>query len=441
MRKNPIHTVRASTVVALAAMLLIPGALFGQESVISLPDAITEAVHENPQLAAGRAYVRSAEAGVWEARSSLLPDVVAVGDYTRYQEPTLVNPMHGTPTPKDPLVFDEEIFTTSIRLDVPVLNLPALSGVNAAEHTVRAQQAQNAQSEQQIVGGILELFVQARQLEDNLTLMDGHIRALERRHTELKLLAGEGRVPPASVAEVEASLNSIRADRLELIRRRDELGYHLARLLGRTAPVVPQPHHFVLPDLTGELPATGPAGRAAEARLEAARAGREGALYSFAPRISGFAAQTARSGADIDFTAEWSVGLNLTLPLATGGERNARVRSAEENVEAALHTLNAAISSERTEAGTAIRRWESAEARRELLSNAVARQEISVAATEKRYEEGRSSLSDLLAAEATLLEMNMHERSLRYEQLLSYISYHEIAGNLSPALAQTLIEE
>ncbi len=449
MSKNPGNTGTKAFVVAVSFVVIAftPALAFGETAEIpptgeiSLTAAIEEALQGNPQLAAGRAQIRNAEAGVWAARSSLLPDVVTIGDYTRSEEPSLVNPMHGTPSPMDPLVFDEEIYTASIRLDVPILNLSALSGVGAAKHGVEVQRARSAEAEQAIIAGVMEIFVQAGQLNDNLTLIDGHLRALERRHTELQLLSRGGRVSPAAVAEVEASLDSVRADRLELLRRRNELGYRLGGILGRREIVLPRAEAFVLPSMEEKPSRLGPAAHAAEAQLAAAEAGRAGALSSFAPQLNGFATQTARSGSDIDFNAEWSIGLQLTFPLATGGERIARFRSADAGVEAAQYNRDAVVTDQLNEAQILLRRWENAEARRGLLAKAVLNQERSVAAADSRYAEGRASLSDLLAAEATLLELNMNERSTKYDQLLSYIAYQKLAGGLSQSLAQTLIEE
>ena len=190
----------------------------------------------------------------------------------------------------------------------------------------------------------------------------------------------------------------------------------------------------------GIFPA-GPKTLAAEAGYAAAQAGKDAAQFSFAPRIDGFASQSLRSGAEIDFSSEWSFGLTVTLPIVSGGERLARLGAAEANAEAARHERDSALINDRSEASILRSRWENTAIRRSYLTDAVQNQLLSVTATDNRYREGRSSLSDLLTEETTLLELRMRERSLLYEQLLSYIAYYQIAGKLSPSIVQTFIEE
>ncbi|MFW5643551.1 MAG: TolC family protein [Alkalispirochaeta sp.] len=412
---------------------------------MTLPEAVETALIKNAHLRAATAQVRRSEAGVQEARSSLLPDLVATGEYTRSEEPTLVNPMHGTPTPQDPLTFDDEIYTGILRLNIPVLNLPALAGVRASRHLVDVRYAERAKNEQRIIGAVTEVFVQSGQIRDNLNLLDSHIRALERRLVELRTLSEAGRVSPSSVSEVEATTQSLRAERIELEYRHDELAFRLASLLGQDHAVVPVvPAFREAPPIgasTDGSGAAGPAWQAAEAHYLAAEASRSAARASFAPSVNGFAAQSSRSGSDIDFTNEWSLGLTVTVPLVTGGERLARLNAAEADVEAARHNRASARTAEITESRLLVQRWERAAEREELLAAAAVNQERAVRAVEDRFNEGRASLSDLLTEETTLLELRMHIQSTRYDRLLAYVAHAEIAGALSPALITSLIEE
>ena len=413
---------------------------------ISLKDALTEALKSNPQAGAAAMKLRQAEAGVRAAKSSLLPDLVTIGNFTRNEEPALVYPMHAAPSPTDPLDFENDIYSGIIRLDVPILDLSALSGIGVAKKTVDAQRAQNKVIHQDIMAGIIEVFIQTGQISDNLTLIESHIKALERRQTELKTLAQEGRVSPAYVAEAGASLNSAISDRLELLHLKKELGYRLGSLLGRKQPVYPGKQTFSFAALNDrniieETFPAGPKTLAAEAGYAAAQAGKDAAQFSFAPRVDGFAVQSLRSGPEVDFLSEWSVGLTVTLPIFTGGERLALLGAAEASAEAARYERDSAMINDRSETSILRSRWENTAVRRSYLTDAVQNQMLSVTATDSRYKEGRSSLSDLLTEETTLLELRMRERSLLYEQLLSYIAYYQIAGKLSPSIVQTFIEE
>jgi outer membrane protein TolC len=459
MIRNTGHPLWGMTTAALLALLslgLVPtvwaqaaplAATTSAGGELSLTAAVDEALRESPRLHLARAQFSGAEAAAGQRRSSLLPDLVAMGEYARSEDPSLVYPMNGPATQANPLVFDDSIYTAVLQLDVPILDLPSLAATRAAGHGVDAQRARTLQTEQEVIAGVVEIYVQAAQIDDNLSMMDGHIAALERRLAELRILAEAGRVPPASVAELEATLQSVRADRLTVEQRRMEIARRLGLLLGRSELVVPLVPDFGLPPAMPAVgdesvqPVGGPAIAAAEAQLAAAEAGRVASRTSFAPRVSGYARETARSGSDIDFAGSWTLGLTVTLPLFTGGERLARVDAAEAEVEAARISRNSLAISEATERSILADRWTVAAERRDLLRRAADNRARSLAALESRYAEGRASLSDVLAEESTLLELRMHERSTRYDQLLSYVAWIQRAGDLSPALIETLIEE
>jgi outer membrane protein TolC len=443
---HPIRTLRApqrrfilTVVVALAAL----SPLSAEE--ITLAEAVDEALASNSRLQVAGVQVQRAEAVVDQARSTVLPNLVAKGDYTRSEEPNLVTPMRNVPSPQNPspLDLDDQIYSGVLRLDVPILNLSAFSGIRASRHGVDAERARREEAEQRIIAAVTEIFIQNGQLADNLTLMDGHVRALERRLSELRTLTEEGRVPPTAVAEVQASLQTVLSDRLELRHRREELSYRLATLLGRdesVTPVVPQFRDPPPIATTGER-FGGPAAQVAEAQYLAAQAARDGARTSFVPRIDGFATQSFRSGSDLDFGAEWSLGLAVTVPILTGGERRARLSAAEADLLSARHNRAAVAAETVTDARILERRWHNAAERGELLQSAVENQERSVQAVEDRFQEGRGSLSELLTAETTLLELRMHRQSTRYDQLLAYLTHLQIAGELSAPRIQSLIQE
>ncbi len=412
---------------------------------ITLVKAVEEALSSNSRLQAAGAQIQRAQASVDQARSAILPDFAAKGDYTRSEEPNLVTPMRELPSPQNPspLDLDDQIYTGVLRLDVPILNLSAFSGIRASRQGVDAERARREEAEQRIIAAVTEIFVQNGQLADNLTLMDGHVRALERRLSELRTLTEEGRVPPTAVAEVQASLQTVLSDRLELRQRQEELSYRLATLLGRDEPVSPVVPQFRDPPPipTSEERIGGPAAQVAEAQYLAAQAARDAARTSFAPRIDGFATQSFRSGSDLNFNAEWSLGLAVTVPILTGGERRARLSVAEADLLSAEHNRAAVTTETLADAGILQRQWHNAAERGELLQSAVENQERAVQAVEDRFQEGRGSLSELLTAETTLLELRMHQQSTRYDQLLAYLTHSEITGELSAPRIQSLIQE
>ena len=433
-----MHRIRNA---GIASAFLLIGAAAGWSAEISLDEAIIEAGLRNPAIQASEWDLRKAEFELWEARGALFPGVVAQAEYTRHEYPTLVEPMREQPGPAAPeLAFDDEIYSGAVRLTVPIVNLPAIAGVDGAQAHVAVRRAGGEKREQLVLARVTEVFVQAAQLDDSLMLLHAHIAALERRAGDLRVLEAEGRVTAAEVAVVEKALDLAESELLELRHHRDTLATHLGELLGREEAIAPSRSRLVPADLPDNDRPGGPELRRADADLTAAEAAKRGARYSFAPSLDGFLAQTARSGADRDFATEWSAGLSVTIPLLTGGERVARLKSSDAGVKAAQNTYESARLSELSALHNARSRWENAGRRRQLIERAIHSQERIVTAAQDRYDEGRAPVSELLDEETTLLELRMQERRLLYDQLLAFVSFHKTGGTLSPETVTFLIE-
>lgn len=422
--------------VVVTLLLAVSG--LGATQQVSLPDAIARAKEDNPSIQAGVWRARQQQSEVAVARSELLPEIVASGDYTLYEKPNLVTPMRD---PRSPPPLDDEIYGASLRVRAPLLDLVAFSKLDAARRSVEMETLRGEQIEQHVFASIAEIFVQSEQVDASRELLDSHIEALQQRREEIRLLSEEGRVSPADVAVVDAAIDSAESDRLELLGNKESLAIRLGSLLGEDASTYPGKTRFDVFGVDGSTEGAGPALAIASAQVEAAEASKSASRLAFAPQLDAFAAQIARSGSDLDFETEWSLGLQLTVPLFSGGERMARMRSADAGLEGARSALQAARDAQTSALRVAETEWNSAKERRALIQGAIEHKKESVSATERRYEEGRASLSDLLSEEAELLEFQFEERRLLYTQVLSLISYHETTGELSESFFEGLIKE
>ncbi|MFP4012369.1 MAG: TolC family protein, partial [Spirochaetaceae bacterium] len=224
----------SAAVVLVVMMTLSPMPVRAAEAEeISLPEAVRRLERVNPSIQSAVWREKAAERGVWEARSGFLPSVSLSGDFTRTEEPNLVTPMREEPSPMSDseLEFEEQIYTGVARVEVPIVNLPAIGRAETARKSARLETAERDALEQRLIAAVMEVYVQARQIDDSLSLMDASIAALKRRREELIDLREEGRVPRSEVTELESRLDARRADRLQLTGRQEELSYRLAELL------------------------------------------------------------------------------------------------------------------------------------------------------------------------------------------------------------------
>ncbi len=419
----------------------VAGLATAQLPTISLQEALDAALKRNPSVDAVRQQRRAAEARVREATGGFLPQISMLAGYTRYQEPNIIIPIHkvGVFPP-----LDDQIYEARLQVQVPLFSGGrTLANRRAARAGMQESRVQETIAELSLIERIGQTFIQAQELNDRAQLIGARIASLRRRHHELSLLLQEGRVSPADLAIVTSSLQSARADSLELDSKKQELALRLAQLVGRRQPVYPQIERgtaavVVVPD-TSLLRRPGPQVRQARARVEKARAMKSLAVRSFLPEISGFAVYNYRSGADLDFIGEWAAGVTLKLPLFEGGRRIARVKAAQASLRAAENGLQYARDVHDTELRVALQQWQAARERRRLIATAVESKTTSVRAYQEMVKAGRISLSDLLVQETELLQLKMQEKSLAYQERLAVLHYYATAGELNATNVQQFV--
>lgn len=440
------RTRRAALITAIAfpvTFMLIAAVPIAAEE-LTLQEALRQVRNENPTIRSTQEQIRATEEGVREARSALLPNLAARGEYTIYGEETLVAPMSEPPTPQsDPLTFDDRIYSGALRLDVPILDLSALSLIGAARHEIEYSRSRSAEVDQAILASVADLFVRYLRLEDNRELLEAHLGVLERRREDLAILETAGRVSPAAKAEVDAAIASLLAERMEIEQGRREIAWNLGTLLGKNHPVTP-----IVTGLGTDVDVTvnrddsaGPALEAARARLANAETRHEAVQRSFFPQVNGFVTQTARSGSDLDFFTDWSAGVSVTIPLYTGGERTARLAATDAAQKSAWYSYEAARNEHFTSLRIQEERMETLRQRQALIRRAVDSRQVSLDAIKRQYEEGRASAGDLLAEETALLELQVQEQTLQQDRLTAYIVYHRQLGTLSVSTIEALLEE
>ncbi len=418
---------------ALPVLASTPG------ETVSLSTALRAALADNPALSSVRNKRESAKARVGEANSGFLPQLSLLAGFTQFQEPNVIVPIHeiGVFPP-----LDDQIYEASLQLRLPLFNGGrAMANKRASVASVKELQGQEEIVQTSLMEGVGQLFIQGKEVEDKKSLVVARIKSLRRRHQELALLLREGRVSPADVAIVTASLETSRADSIDIEGKKLEIAIRLGQLVG-SSPVHPslsldttmsigETEVLDLQPDSSLTSAFGPRVVQAQSQLQRADALRSFAKRSFWPDINGFAGYNYRSGADLELIGEWAVGITLRLPLFEGGRRFASVRTAQASLRAAENNLQTVLQTQEAELQIAEERWRSARMRGQYISGAVASKMKSTTAYQQMYKAGRLSLSELLVQETELLQLQIQERSLLYLQTLALLHYHGTAGRLT----------
>jgi len=246
-------------------------------------------------------------------------------------------------------------------------------------------------------------YLEAVAAERRLAAARAAHQAAEANARLSELRRGEGLLTDADVLQARAALEGARASEIDTRRGVDDARGRLALALGWPEGQVPVPTDTSFADPavgSGDVTARADL-RASEVMLEAADARVAQARRSRLPRVEGFAriathSNRVFSGAQHD----WTLGLQLSVPVFTGFAIRAQERAAAAMRDAAAREHGLRVSEARSQV---------AEAERAVLAarqGAAAASAASQAAAEaarlmrRRFEEGLVTTADLLAVEA-----------------------------------------
>ena len=412
---------------------------------MNLTEALEIALKQNPEIRSVRAQRKATEAKVRKSQSDYFPQVALSSGYTRYEEPTVIIPIHeiGVFPP-----LDNDLFYAVSQVKWPLFNGGrTVAAIRAAKASANESVALEDLTEMQLIERITQIYIQSQELQDKEALIIARLNVLQQSYHELSILLQEGRVSPADLALVTSSLELTRADKLEIESTSNQLAIRLGQLLGTNSPI--QPLIFMkndfnednvlqdTPEIASEI--TGPQVRKSQARLDQAEALHSQASRSFWPKINGTANYFLHSGGNLDIFGEWAVGVNINLPIFDGGRRTANVRAAEASMKAAEEALKSAQQAQNASLKIALEQWRLSNLRQAHLAEAVESKSLSIEAQRRLYEAGRSSLIELLTQETELMKLQMDERSAAYVGLLAVLFYHASAGSLTPNLAESIV--
>ena len=398
-----------SLVLAGLAVLAVPCAA---AQALTLPEAVERALARFPAVEAARAHRLEAEEALGEARASRRPRGRVTGSATQYEEPMVVTPIHGFGPGLFP-EFDETLGQATLTVSYTLLDNGGIDAqVRSAGSQVEGAGAAVGSAEQllarRVAAAYLMVLGQSRVLEAH----DHRLDALRAELSRVQQRFDVGRAAKVEILRAEAALANAEADRVRLSSAVDNSERELARLLeapldetraARLVPVQVDTH----PPSREELAAAGiqasPAVAQARSQVATAEAGIALARSIIRPDLRAVGNYNEWTSSQGNFTGEWNVGLQLTVPLFDGGVARRRIARAEAGVVAAQEQVRLAEVQVREDVDRAAAAAEEAEARIASLTKAEERFAEVVRVQKLMLDEGAGTQTDYLNAEADLL--------------------------------------
>ena len=440
---------------ALAVAAATTGMAWAEEAPLaSKTDLVTvynEAVKNNADLAAARANYAAIKEVVPQARAGLLPNLSAGADSMNTD--TKVDTRNGD--------IDSSRSGLSYRanLSQPLFRADRWYQFQAAKATDQQYALQLSATEQNLILQSAETYFAVLRAQDTLASTKAEEAAFKRQLDQANERFDVGLSDKTDVLEAQAGYDTARANRILAERAVDDAFQALVTLTNReyasiegilhSLPVLePTPNDAkAWVDTAAQqnlnLQASNYAVNAAEETLRQNKAGHAPTLDAVAQYQKGdndnlgFSNTDALSPYDGD-AEQSSIGLQLNIPIYSGGLTSSQVREAYQRLnqsEQERESLRRKVVENTRNLHRAVNTdVETVQARRQsIISN-----QSALEATEIGYQVGTRNIVDVLDAQRQLYSSVRNYNDARYDYILNNLRLKQAAGTLAPSDLEAL---
>lgn len=315
--------------------------------------------------------------------------------------------------------------------------------IRNAKQQAKALYAQSIDYKQavrtQLIASIANTYYTLLMLDAQLELTEQTVFSWEETVTAMRALMKAGQYNEAAVAQMEASLYSVRASALDIKEQINQAENSLSIILGET----PQKHlrgklcQLQLDcDITVGVPlqmlSNRPDVRSAERSLESAFYATNQARSAFYPQIilSGSVGWTNAVGSAIvnpgKFLAE-ALG-SLTLPLFNRGQNIAQLRISKAQQEEARLSFQQALLNAGGEVNDALTAYQTSHAKTSLFVKQIDALQTALNSTKLLMQHGNTNYLEVLTAQQSLLNAELQQVANMFAEVQSVISLYQALG-------------
>lgn len=407
---------------------------------VTVREAAERALERHPSVPAATARQRGARADLQRSRADGWPDLSVSGSATQYELPMIVRPIHDFQPGATP-PFDRTLVQGAAKLRYTLFEGGRRGArVRAARAELDAAGAGLEGARQRLLADVVEAYLRVLSRRRVLTAHDRRRDALRAELHRVGEQLEVGRAARVDRLRVEATLARAEAERVSVREELETAWRTLGRLMGADPeelrsrgladlrPTADDPSGRM--ELYDRARAHNPRLREAGRRVGAADAAVGVARGRRLPRLDLEGAWVDRGSAGGDFQAEWNVGLQVSMPVFTGGRISASVARAEADRRHAEASLRLALLEVEARVDRALAARTAARGRVASLETAVVRAEEVARIERLRLETGAGTQPDYLDAEAALLETRARLAEARNEAVEARVEIARVTGEL-----------
>ncbi|ALS97519.1 outer membrane channel protein TolC [Lacimicrobium alkaliphilum] len=403
------------------------------------------ALKNDPTVNKAKAQQQAAEQGIAINRASLLPQISASAGYSMATDERVNFQESGI------VIIESDTDTTSwgLQLDLSLYDHNNWILMDRAEKVARQAEVSYSNEVQDLILRTTTAYLAVLRAIDSLEFVKAEKNAIERQLEQTKQRFAVGLTAITDVHEAQANYDStvaqqIRAEndvelRLEELRAitgkyHDELAVLNTENFSPSRPSPQDPRHWVniAEDQNLELLAAKLAKDISQDDIRSARSGHLPTL-SLRGRYEGSKSDIEASGIEnsLPSTDGSSIGLNLSIPLYSGGRTSAQVDQARYNYVATSEDLELAHRSTIRSVRSAYNDIIAAISTTEALEQAVVSAESALRATEAGFEVGTRTIVDVLNSTRNVFSAKRDLANARYDFIISSLELKKAVGSLT----------
>jgi outer membrane protein len=373
-----------------------------------------------------------------QAISQLLPSVNLSADTTRFDQDISSGNNFGS---AGEVNFNSRGY--SLDITQPIYRRDRFISLDQADSEIKQAEAELTQAQQDLMIRIAERYFDVLSAKDNLEFAQAEVKSLSRQLEQANQRFEVGLSAITDVQEAQAgydlaiaqeilALNAI--DNAEEAMRELTGDYvtNLAALGNQISLVRPDPEtieSWTSLSLEQNLGMVAARHAAETAREEIAR--QNAGHYPTLDLIGshGYDSNGGRFGATKTHTS--AIGLELNIPIYSGGLVSSQTREAHENYNVAMHSLEQARRSAQRLTREAYLGVMSGISQVNALKQAVVSSETALEATEAGFEVGTRTAVDVVASQRTTSEARRNYSQAKYDYILDTLRLKQAAGTLS----------
>jgi outer membrane protein len=411
---------------------------------LTLTEAVTLAQQTHPSVGVARAAETAASATVGQAKAEWWPTLGAGASLLGYNEPMLVAPIHGfTEEQFQRIEFEKTLIQGNVVLGWTLFDGGArVNRIRAARAEAAGAAAAAVATEQGLTARVTIAYLRVLSDRGVLEARQQQIAAFTAERRRVEQFLAEGQAAEVELLRVDAALAEAEAELVAVSAQLDLAERELARLLSTDLERVRAPFltgvnlsaGAVLEErdqLVQRAAANNPELERARQRLGTAQSARRVARAAWIPRFDVQGSYQAFNSSAGNYSDLWSVGLGLSWPVFTGGERSNAVARATAQAEAASEELRLVELQVQDDVDAALGAALEAQALVEALSRAVRHQTEVVRVERLSLEAGAGTQTDYLRAEASLSRGRSLLVQSQHAEIAARVELARVVGELS----------